>query len=310
MKAFLHKVSSTELRSFAKILELPLMVTMNDKTIQKSKPVLIDDINLCLSTLTIPNRTDKINMFLQSGRMIFFPLKYHEDNTSFNNAHNWYNRVEYDDYYVYEPKNMDSMIEEFYIIKPKKSKYFIIFKKALGGTSLSLAKIGNIINSRFNVRLDPYLQIDIVKKLFFKIRNKKLKYVTAYDNGKLGIFYYSYASAKTHLNISAKISNSNKVIMKKLDNELSKDIESIDAMDVVSNPETINSTLLDYIIIDTIPEVTEGLKEVKLNFLFSKNNNTDRLLISVKQRELIIFNVDATTDDICDVVKIVKFLVP
>ena len=79
---------------------------------------------------------------------------------------------------------------------------------------------------------------------------------------------------------------------------------------IVNNPITINSALLNYCVINPIPEVVEGIKEVKLNFLYKLNNNTDRLLVTVKHRELLVFNIDTTANDILNIVKSVKLMVP
>ena len=230
MKDFLQKIGSSELQSLANMINMPLTVVINGTSYEKKKSALIDDIDMHLGVMTLTEKETHMNAFLQSGRMNFFPYRYEMRSQSFNNLNQHYNVEDYGTYYVYEPKTLQNMMDEYYLLRPKKSDIIIIFKKGLSGLSLPISKIGKLINTRLNIRLEPYLHIDTVKKLFGKIQNSKLNHVINYNTEKVGIFFYSYASSKNHLSISAKIDNSNKIIKKDLTGLINNDITGIDAM--------------------------------------------------------------------------------
>lgn len=302
----LNKINDYEIRNIAKNNGIELYLSNGTK---KSKETLASELN----DLLPKDKTERYN-FLEKialkGRFIFIPFKLNAT-INISNVDNIQKFSEHE--FLIKPSyDKNPLLSTYYYVLNNKKLCFAI-KKFLSGTNMNVQNSYKELQKIANTQISFQSPKMLMRKFLNDLQNQKLSSkVFKIDDFKYRFFYISHRISGEYITLSTTLSAGNRKIEKSLKNidDYSIEDNTIDTLMISAKlNKLIDSTpeIIEYSIINIPDIILNDLKEVKLNLLiYSKAKNHIRFMLSFKEKEIKIFNIDTTIEDIKNIYKLVE----
>jgi len=302
----LNKINDYEIRNIAKNNGIELYLNNGAK---KSKETLASELN----DLLPKDKTERYN-FLEKialkGRFVFVPFKLNTkiDISNIDNIQKFSEQ----EFLIKPPLDKNPLLSNYYYVLNDKKLCFAI-KKLLRGVDISVQNSYKELQKISNTQISFQSPKIFMKKFLNDLRNKKLSSkVFKIDDFKYRFFYVSHVISGEYITLSTTLSAGNRKIEKSLKgiDDYSIDDNKIDTLMISTKLNKLIDTtpeIIEYSIINIPDIILNDLKEVKLNLLIrSKNKNHIRFMLSFKEKEIKIFNIDTTLKDLKTIYELIE----